>query len=291
MDPYIDLPPTRDGRVFKARPVHLTTVGKPVLLVEEIEALTGARLKAGEDAILFIRRWFEYKKHRDPNAGISFADYIRKICPDAIIEASTNSVTASVPVCIPSEIPGRATPAGKRWIWDLYPLSRNAWAARLADDKGGAGTVITFVNFQIGPMGKSSDSETHHQMYMPTDDDFEVIQRLYPNDDPHQPQWYRIEATLVIAGNDASAVSKWSAIVLLDALRKLKPAAPSPALAKRCAGRPVETDPARDRRLFEAWHTGSYRTFEQLARAMNLTDRQVRLAIDRHKKRLRRARE
>lgn len=60
-------------------------------------------------------------------------------------------------------------------------------------------------------------------------------------------------------------------------------------------GRPPETDPDKDKRIYNAWKTGRYRTLDELAQALDKKGGQgayqIRLAIDRHRKRLSRSAE
>ena len=55
----------------------------------------------------------------------------------------------------------------------------------------------------------------------------------------------------------------------------------------RKRGRPPDTDPQEDRRIWEAWSTRRYKTFENLAVEHGKTKDFVRRAVDRHRKRLR----
>jgi len=50
----------------------------------------------------------------------------------------------------------------------------------------------------------------------------------------------------------------------------------------------VDSDPAADRRLWEAWNEGqgNHKTFEDLAKAKGISKLEVKRAIDRHRKRL-----
>jgi len=50
-------------------------------------------------------------------------------------------------------------------------------------------------------------------------------------------------------------------------------------------GRPQDTDQAADKRIAEAWGTGEYKNLEELANALDKRKRDVRLALDRHRKR------
>jgi hypothetical protein len=59
----------------------------------------------------------------------------------------------------------------------------------------------------------------------------------------------------------------------------------APKRPKRPGGRPSDTDPKEDRRVAEAWRTGQYATYEQLANAIGKERRDVKLAIDRDRKR------
>ncbi|MBN1443730.1 MAG: hypothetical protein JXA90_13555 [Planctomycetes bacterium] len=61
---------------------------------------------------------------------------------------------------------------------------------------------------------------------------------------------------------------------------------PGKPMAKRKGGRRPQSDPAADRRLYEAWKTGRYQTHEGLAREKGISETEVRRAIDRHRKRL-----
>jgi hypothetical protein len=58
---------------------------------------------------------------------------------------------------------------------------------------------------------------------------------------------------------------------------------------QRKRGRPVDTDPKADKRIFDAWSSGSYKTYEELASVLRMNKSAVESAIDRHRKRLKRA--
>jgi len=108
---------------------------------------------------------------------------------------------------------------GRRWIWDLHPLDRNAAVPRPIEDDGRrSGTVLTFLSLSIGP-GQTDSGK--RQFYMPSDDDLDLIKSLYPMQDQFQPQWHLIEADLVAAGNDANTIGESSVIILLVFLRQL----------------------------------------------------------------------
>ncbi len=60
-------------------------------------------------------------------------------------------------------------------------------------------------------------------------------------------------------------------------------------LTRRRRGRPRDTDLQADRLIFNAWRTRQYKTYADLARELNKSTREVRAAIDRHRKRVERA--
>jgi len=62
--------------------------------------------------------------------------------------------------------------------------------------------------------------------------------------------------------------------------------APLQQVKRKRRGRKRDTDVRLDQRIFEAWESGYYKSYAQLGQAFELTPRQVRLAIDRHRKRL-----
>ena len=60
--------------------------------------------------------------------------------------------------------------------------------------------------------------------------------------------------------------------------------------SKRRPGRPSDTDHAKDRQIAEAWETGLYAAYSELAKVLGMTPRRVKLSIGRHRKRVKRAR-
>jgi hypothetical protein len=54
---------------------------------------------------------------------------------------------------------------------------------------------------------------------------------------------------------------------------------------KRRRGRKTDTDPTADRRVADAWQTGSYKDYEECGQALGMSGREVKLAIDRDRKR------
>lgn len=53
-------------------------------------------------------------------------------------------------------------------------------------------------------------------------------------------------------------------------------------------GRPVDTDPKEDEKLFNAWDMGNYYKYSDLARELGIGKKQVARAIDRHRQRVKR---
>ena len=58
-----------------------------------------------------------------------------------------------------------------------------------------------------------------------------------------------------------------------------------PSSRHKRGGRPVGTDPVADRRIVEAWATGTYRSYEDCAIALGKETLEVSRAIDRHRHR------
>ena len=89
---------------------------------------------------------------------------------------------------------------------------------------------------------------------------------------------------------DRRAVSGFPAYSLrrrgyLAALRLVGDAAADPFKKRRKGGRPPDRDANADAKLAEAWESGQYRTHAELARAMKEGEREVKLALERHRKR------
>jgi hypothetical protein len=55
---------------------------------------------------------------------------------------------------------------------------------------------------------------------------------------------------------------------------------------KHGLGRPQDTDPKFDKQIFDAWQTKQYKKHEDLATEMNITAKDLKKALDRHRKRL-----
>jgi hypothetical protein len=50
-------------------------------------------------------------------------------------------------------------------------------------------------------------------------------------------------------------------------------------------GRASDTDRKADNRIADAWKTGQYKTYAECGQALGMTRRQVKTAVDRHRKR------
>jgi hypothetical protein len=60
--------------------------------------------------------------------------------------------------------------------------------------------------------------------------------------------------------------------------------------AKKPRGRRPDTDPKEDKRVADAWKTGRYPTYQNLGLELHMTEREARLAVDRHRWRTRKRR-
>ena len=157
--------------------------------------------------------------------------------------------------------------SGKRWVWDLYPLSARPWGNQLVKDDGTAPGHTTEVRRvrgrgRITYLGTGETKPLHtvtfrRSFYVPTDGDIALIRRLYPNDDPYRPAWDRIEAELVVAGHGIDELRKQKAPTVLRLLEKLRLPARHPAKrATKRAGRGGQAVPT----------SGSALTLKALAR-------------------------
>jgi hypothetical protein len=95
--------------------------------------------------------------------------------------------------------------AGKRWVWDLYPLAKGGWGNRkILDDGTPAGQTT------VDPRSRRRKSGVYinngepiyqnyvfrRRAYIPTEDDLTIVRRWRPNDDPCCPAWFKIKAEL-----------------------------------------------------------------------------------------------
>ncbi|SRR6266478_3301490 len=89
------------------------------------------------------------------------------------------------------------------------------------------------------------------------------------------PAYWRIEGKAVITHRDL--------------LGREPEEEPKPEKGKQNPGRPPDTDAKEDKRIYDAWNTGQYKRIADLAQALGLPEKEVAKAIDRHRKRLKRA--
>jgi hypothetical protein len=59
-----------------------------------------------------------------------------------------------------------------------------------------------------------------------------------------------------------------------------------PKEGKRRRGRHVDTDPAADKRIFDAWQSGEHKEYADLGRSLGMSSSYIAKAIDRHRHRL-----
>lgn len=59
----------------------------------------------------------------------------------------------------------------------------------------------------------------------------------------------------------------------------------SSSTSKKKRGRPIDTNHATDKKIYDAWKTGRYKTYKELANAMGEKLRPIKLALDRERKR------
>lgn len=181
------------------------------------------------------------------------------------------------------------TTASTRWIWDLYPLARRTWGNhQWTDDGTPPGQRVTITRNRPRrkwPQGVVIGHVLERRVfYIPTDDDLALLRHRYPNEDPRRPSWDHIEADLTIAGCTADELRRRKAPLLLSLLRSTARAGNTQE-AKHRVGRPADTDPKADQRVYNAWQTGTYIAYSALARELDMSPRAVKLAIDRHRKR------
>jgi hypothetical protein len=80
------------------------------------------------------------------------------------------------------------------------------------------------------------------------------------------------------------------AVMLYRALRDQEPGkSKSPKEGTRRRGRAGDTDPKADQKIWDAWKTGQHKDYADLARYLEVSEKEVARAIDRHRHRLARA--
>jgi hypothetical protein len=113
--------------------------------------------------------------------------------------------------------------------------------------------------------------------------------------DPRRPDWEQLRGLLLRQGIRADDLATLTVGAILATLNPVPPAAsdtlsspPAPAEKAHRRGRPADTDPEADRRLYEHWQSGCFITLHDLAERFGKKKRDVERALDRHRKRLER---
>lgn len=197
------------------------------------------------------------------------------------------------------------------WLWDARPLETDSWGNILGFDDGQGGG--DFIDMRLwlcttsrllvneppmyrpahAPLPPFFKSGGVRRCYRPTDEDTAAVQTLYPTHrNPHAPPWQRIEADLIVAGHDRDRLMKLNPPALLRLLRKAHEQEGSadnergtPPKRGR-PGRKPDTDPKEDKRIFEAWQSGQYKTYAELENELRLLKGEGKRACDRHRKRV-----
>lgn len=192
------------------------------------------------------------------------------------------------------------------WLWDYYPLARDAWGNVLGfNDGSGDGHTIRMrmwlrpspmTNFPPpvyrpahSPLPPMFQDGGTRDCYIPTEAHTALVKRLFADvADAGNPPWPQVEARLIVAGQDRDKLATYNAPTLLLLLAKAEGinANGDGGTPVRKPGRPADTNPTEDRRIYDAWKTGRLKTYAELAAELRLPERDVRLALDRHKKRL-----
>jgi hypothetical protein len=166
------------------------------------------------------------------------------------------------------------------WLWDYYPLARDAWGNVLGfNDGSGDGHTIRMrmwlraapmSNFPppayrpaqapLPPMFQDGGSR---DCYIPTDADMALVKRLFGDvADAGNPPWPQIAARLIAAGQDRDKLATYNAPTLLLLLAEAEgmnaggnggTSARKPGKAK--GGRPKVTDAEAEKRreLIAEW--------------------------------------
>ena len=127
--------------------------------------------------------------------------------------------------------------------------------------------------------------------YSPTPQELEVVARCFPNDEPGNPSWIRIEDALLAAGQTKTELREATAVTLIrwlaESLTKAKPLKKPPTAPKR--GRPkgrLQHDATKDQRLNEAWKSGRYTSKEGVDDEFKEPHGTTHNAVERHRKRV-----
>lgn len=195
-------------------------------------------------------------------------------------------------------------------LWDARPLGSDSWGNVLGFDDGQGGG--DFIDMRLwlratpgmvneppmyrpahAPLPPFFQSGGVRRCYRPTDEDTAAVRALYPTHrNPHAPPWQRVEADLIVAGHDRDKLVDLNPPALLGLLRKAREhdgatedAADATPKRNR-PGRKPDTDPKEDKRIFDAWQSGQYKTYAELESELRLSKGEGKRACDRHRKRL-----
>lgn len=143
---------------------------------------------------------------------------------------------------------------------------------------------------------RSSDLFVTLTRYLPSDPAERHVAELYllAVDDPRAASADLVakEIRAVVEDGGVRCISayfesraQWVASLIKNERRGVGAGSPPP---RRRRGRIVESDQVEENRICDAWRSGMYRKYKDLADALGKTADEVRKAVDRHKKRLHR---
>jgi hypothetical protein len=158
------------------------------------------------------------------------------------------------------------------WAWDLYPLGRGAWTSRQIRTYCLPGHTVWLTDIELierrvpfldSPTawrdGRTQAVRTrcYQVFYLPTEHDLSIVRRCYPEADPNQPAWARIEADLIAAGRNARELSTFKAPTLI---KLLDMARITPARAREQAPLSAQPEPQVEVESSEAEPVGATKT-------------------------------
>jgi len=149
----------------------------------------------------------------------------------------------------------------KRWVWDFYPLAKDSWGEwELEPEMPRPGHRIYMYRHQgdgyfgeVMELGKlhailpPTAKVIQREACAPTKDHFVLLKRCYPDDDPHHPDWNKINAELRVADYDQDQMYKSDALTLLGYLQKVRNAEANDSQNMQLAKRSIF-------RRIKSWH-------------------------------------
>ncbi|MBK9119797.1 MAG: hypothetical protein IPM18_09390 [Phycisphaerales bacterium] len=190
------------------------------------------------------------------------------------------------------------------WLWDARPLENDSWGNIRGFDDGLTAGDFADMRLWLKPAPRPLTNEppiyrpAHaplppmygdggvRRCYRPTEDDVELVKRVYPDvGNPAAPPWMRIEADLIATRRSPAELVSMNAPALLRLL-------PVPAAKPARRRRGATTSEKKHDRIIEAWATGRYRTYADCARELGegFDADEVHNAVDREAARRRRDR-